>query len=249
MRGAPSEQVTTFDASRIIPADAGSTKPSRETTTSQKDHPRGCGEHAVALIGIVTRRGSSPRMRGAPHIAPCKRQKLRIIPADAGSTRSVRVEAQASADHPRGCGEHEDRRASRPAARGSSPRMRGARALFDGRTCQVGIIPADAGSTCCRASDRFAAGDHPRGCGEHDMVTTITEDNAGSSPRMRGAPHLYDETSNHSGIIPADAGSTPLLFCSSLITQDHPRGCGEHLRAYDVARVRPGSSPRMRGAL
>ena len=81
------------------------------------------------------------------------------------------------------------------------------------------------------------------------MVTTITEDNAGSSPRMRGAPHLYDETSNHSGIIPADAGSTPLLFCSSLITQDHPRGCGEHLRAYDVARVRPGSSPRMRGAL
>ena len=111
---------------------------------------------------------------------------------------------------------------------GSSPRMRGAQLKTIG-------------------SEKFNE-DHPRGCGEHDMVTTITEDNAGSSPRMRGAPHLYDETSNHSGIIPADAGSTPLLFCSSLITQDHPRGCGEHLRAYDVARVRPGSSPRMRGA-
>ena len=32
----------------------------------------------------------------------------------------------------------------------------------------------------------------------------------------------------HEGIIPADAGSTHLDSASIAVSEDHPRGCGEH---------------------
>ena len=50
--------------------------------------------------------GSSPQMRGAlPNIAVHTERK-RIIPADAGSTRSECCQDCQCRDHPRRCGEH-----------------------------------------------------------------------------------------------------------------------------------------------
>ena len=49
-------------------------------------------------------------------------------------------------------------------------------------------------------------------------------------------------------IIPADAGSTQAKHPKESDTWDHPRGCGEHVLAPDVADSVTGSSPRMRGA-
>ena len=75
------------------------------------------------------RRGSSPRMRGA-HVQAFDVALVRgIIPADAGSTRQSPACRAPSRDHPRGCGEHASRSWAILVARGSSPRMRGARAL------------------------------------------------------------------------------------------------------------------------
>ena len=70
----------------IIPADAGSTRRSDFQAERSWDHPRGCGEHA--LFGMVVPKcgGSSPRMRGARSVIRLKTIRLRIIPADAGST-------------------------------------------------------------------------------------------------------------------------------------------------------------------
>ena len=50
------------------------------------DHPRGCGEHDVARVIAVPRKGSSPRMRGAHVQALDVALVCGIIPADAGST-------------------------------------------------------------------------------------------------------------------------------------------------------------------
>ena len=65
-------------------------------------------------------------MRGAHVINDEDDWMLRIIPADAGSTRKlIQITAQVQ-DHPRGCGEHLTRRNRGKLQCGSSPRMRGA---------------------------------------------------------------------------------------------------------------------------
>ena len=65
---------------------------------------------------------------------------------------------------------------------------------------------------------------------------------------MRGALHPDINTWGCMRIIPADAGSTGNYRCSTIVDEDHPRGCGEHETA-SIRRVTlQGSSPRMRGA-
>ncbi len=49
---------------RIIPADAGNTFFLWRLGLLKRDHPRGCGEHAVCSRVLACPRGSSPRMRG-----------------------------------------------------------------------------------------------------------------------------------------------------------------------------------------
>ena len=49
------------------------------------------------------------------------------------------------------------------------------------------------------------------------------------------------------GIIPAYAGNTCSSNGGTPIGQDHPRVCGEHDSAKDIAALDSGSSPRMRG--
>ena len=65
---------------------------------------------------------------------------------------------------------------------------------------------------------------------------------------MRGAQRKKMSKDDEAGIIPADAGSTDMGMFRSVIDEDHPRGCGEHLLGLWVADMINGSSPRMRGA-
>ena len=92
-------------------------------------------------------RGSSPRMRGAPDRAGHAQDGHGIIPADAGSTRTLKSVSTPLWDHPRGCGEHIFSVGSQASTTGSSPRMRGALSLDLSFSAGVWIIPADAGST------------------------------------------------------------------------------------------------------
>ena len=73
---------------RIIPADAGSTFAWCAWLRAGRDHPRGCGEHGPLSLLARACRGSSPRMRGAQQGDRRERFCGRIIPADAGSTRT-----------------------------------------------------------------------------------------------------------------------------------------------------------------
>ena len=127
--------------------------------------------------------------------------------------------------------------------------MRGARFALQDIPNRLRIIPADAGSTIHDWHYLSFTRDHPRGCGEHDMNTSISLSRRGSSPRMRGAPMRVRVCGLWAGIIPADAGSTQRAAPRRYLQRDHPRGCGEHAMLIRLGVLRSGSSPRMRGAL
>ena len=89
MRGARAQSHRDRLQGGIIPADAGSTDEPVPGPDPEEDHPRGCGEHMIGLVPWHVAQGSSPRMRGAQHDYALDSDPLRIIPADAGSTRCL----------------------------------------------------------------------------------------------------------------------------------------------------------------
>ena len=192
--------------------------------------------------------GSSPRMRGA-HQAGHHRHRVKgIIPAYAGSTNCCKPVRLAYRDHPRVCGEHFPRVEAIGDYKGSSPRMRGAHKPHLHAEGVEGIIPAYAGSTSGSRWPSSPTGDHPRVCGEHAEFAVDCAVDAGSSPRMRGAPGPGLFEGSVGGIIPAYAGSTRATSRPSAGTWDHPRVCGEHYGKTGFGAFLTGSSPRMRGA-
>ena len=86
MRGAPVPAAPHADRLGIIPAYAGSTSKILAPHSSQRDHPRVCGEHFNQPPKSLLVPGSSPRMRGARAGWCAARSAGRIIPAYAGST-------------------------------------------------------------------------------------------------------------------------------------------------------------------
>ena len=228
MRGALSGRVSFSLTDRIIPADAGSTSNHLNRTFSPWDHPRRCGEHLLSFTVPLQVTGSSPQMRGAQSGDFPARPVFGIIPADAGSTPPGDPHTCDHADYPRRCGEHQAACGGISRPRGSSPQMRGA--------------PGES------ATNVFRLRDHPRRCGEHFWGQKGLFPLIGSSPQMRGAPALRVAVITVDGIIPADAGSTLMIMGLSGTPQDHPRRCGEHIRAPALIPLRLGSSPQMRGA-
>ena len=106
MRGARARLRVCLGGMGIIPAYAGSTRPSRLSPSRWRDHPRVCGEHTPPRLRVVGWTGSSPRMRGARKAKSSNKKAGGIIPAYAGSTHELFSEAVPVWDHPRVCGEH-----------------------------------------------------------------------------------------------------------------------------------------------
>ena len=133
---------------------------------------------------------------------------------------------------------------------GSSPRVRGAESIFSTQLPRPGIIPARAGSRVSRIRGACRPPDHPRACGEQQMVIIKCENVEGSSPRVRGADDTTSAVGSGLGIIPARAGSSVSITCILLINskRDHPRACGEQAETITKLVLPAGSSPRVRGA-
>ena len=207
-----------------------------------------CGEHLSTVAVSDATTGSSPHVRGA-HGRQRGFGGLRgIIPACAGSTWQGYAIRPICRDHPRMCGEHRVRDVSFRRREGSSPHVRGALQSGRGRDVVRGIIPACAGSTCRGRAAGSRARDHPRMCGEHPRQRYFTTVQPGSSPHVRGAPVATSLNWPIGGIIPACAGSTNLGAFLMSRYWDHPRMCGEHLRAAEEGDGHTGSSPHVRGA-
>ena len=131
----------------IIPAYAGSTRLRSRAAMAIRDHPRIRGEHFVSSCPTGRVSGSSPHTRGALSTSNILRFTAGIIPAYAGSTKSMISVARVPRDHPRIRGEHTLKRSTPILTRGSSPHTRGALLIAKSLYRLVRIIPAYAGST------------------------------------------------------------------------------------------------------
>ena len=231
MRGAVPRQDVVAARLGIIPARAGSRRCRTPCGHATRDHPRACGEQADVFFGQPEERGSSPRVRGADGDIWVSDYSDGIIPARAGSRSLCTRENNQHRDHPRACGEQPRRSPTSPTPAGSSPRVRGAGGNADAQNMPRGIIPARAGSSRPRRRARTCGRDHPRACGEQSSHSHLMLSPVGSSPRVRGAVSPIGILWQLDGIIPARAGSREHGPHTMRLKRDHPRACGEQMRA------------------
>ena len=90
-------------------------------------------------------------------------------------------------------------------------------------------------------------GDHPRACGEQNVIFVRAVFNEGSPPRMRGTAHRRYKAVTRMRITPAHAGNRPICPFARSRLKDHPRACGEQQRLFRAVHGLLGSPPRMRG--
>ena len=131
----------------LIPAHAGSTSPPWRRCLPSRAHPRSRGEHNLGFCFELRDSGSSPLTRGARSVSGRGLHVFGLIPAHAGSTRSLWWRKCQRWAHPRSRGEHCSNSARRSRSAGSSPLTRGAPGGRSARGCSRGLIPAHAGST------------------------------------------------------------------------------------------------------
>ena len=170
----------------ITPACAGSTRSSRPDPRGRGDHPRVCGEYNRTAARHIAYLGSPPRVRGVRCTSIPNPTWFWITPACAGSTQYRTGIAGAMEDHPRVCGEYPSACDVSRTAAGSPPRVRGVHGYVEIREFKLGITPACAGSTPTVRSMRYCRRDHPRVCGEYNVMTTALQISSGSPPRVRG---------------------------------------------------------------
>ena len=186
-------------------------------------------------------------MRGKG-IVPCvQRARCGITPAYAGKSCRFLHPAQGFWDHPRVCGEKRTYRCRSDRRPGSPPRMRGkVNGILIGRLC-IGITPAYAGKRAPGTATTRRRRDHPRVCGEKMFCASASVLGMGSPPRMRGK--VYKEVCDklRFGITPAYAGKRVQIPEYLGGGRDHPRVCGEKIRAIFKMAFSLGSPPRMRG--
>ena len=249
MRGTRISRHVLLQRPRFIPAYAGNASGRSTTAARTTVHPRVCGERDAASRRCPNSRGSSPRMRGTPHVISRVATFARFIPAYAGNARRRHIAAGRRSVHPRVCGE---RLAAAPPgmpADGSSPRMRGTLIFVCLGELPDRFIPAYAGNASRADVVEAFKAVHPRVCGERSLKNYVVPQIRGSSPRMRGTPQYRALGKRFQRFIPAYAGnaSSPPSRISPRAV--HPRVCGERAFQVRCALACSGSSPRMRGTL
>ena len=110
-----------------------------------------------------------------------------------------------------------------------------------------GITPAYAGKSPCRWCSGVGPWDHPRVCGEKQLLGVCKKLFPGSPPRMRGKVFFQGNVFLHNGITPAYAGKSRRKWGERWLRWDHPRVCGEKKLLYSPDLFFRGSPPRMRG--
>ena len=149
---------------------------------------------------------SPPRMRGKVIVRSRNAVQIGITPAYAGKSARILKRRTEKRDHPRVCGEKSLVMRWMSRSMGSPPRMRGKAASANVGFRNLGITPAYAGKRRRRASRAKGQRDHPRVCGEKEVVEAEKEIDTGSPPRMRGKGPLERRGGGPAGITPAYAG-------------------------------------------
>ena len=134
----------------ITPAYAGKSSHQHGAGRWRRDHPRVCGEKAVAHIWWYSWIGSPPRVRGKAAFDTGHRQVEGITPAYAGKSILRMGMFAPYRDHPRVCGEKIHQPLPCRGARGSPPRVRGKVPYVSMAALAQGITPAYAGKSARR---------------------------------------------------------------------------------------------------
>ena len=151
----------------------------------------------------------------------------RIIPAHAGNSLAAHRCDLLVEDHPRTCGEQNTKKSRSKTKGGSSPHIQGTGEAETITVQMPGIIPAHAGNSGSGGHPTRRHRDHPRTCGEQDMIPATEIAPLGSSPHMRGTADGYESVEDNGGIIPAHAGNSPGRGFGLRWGRDHSRGFGE----------------------
>ena len=129
----------------------------------------------------------------------------------------------------------------------SPPRMRG-KAKNRCRSCPLTrITPACAGKRWSSKHIVDMLWDHPRVCGEKNVLRLMWICGMGSPPRMRGKVQVGDTGGDAGGITPAYAGKRLITTMMRNQLRDHPRVCGEKVLNTFIMVCHVGSPPRMQG--
>ena len=110
-----------------------------------------------------------------------------------------------------------------------------------------GSPPRVRGKVAERRHGYLFHGDHPRVCGEKQILKIIAKGQQGSPPRVRGKDASTGLADIVVGITPACAGKSRASTSSSRTAGDHPRVCGEKILEARHSPIRTGSPPRVRG--
>ena len=155
--------------------------------------------------------------------------RYRITPACAGKRIILHRDDAPSRDHPRVCGEKDNKKPAAPCSGGSPPRVRGKGDKLDKTFDEARITPACAGKSRKPSLRQRKRWDHPRVCGEKDPINDDADDLPGSPPRVRGKAVLILDDVPGVGITPACAGKRCADMSKFGTNGDHPRVCGEKM--------------------
>ena len=191
--------------------------------------------------------GSPPRVRGKVDICFVLSVAFGITPACAGKRKSRPAGARRDRDHPRVCGEKNQRTRPIQRNRGSPPRVRGKVNSWPWLVAITGITPACAGKSCRRPTRTPARRDHPRVCGEKVVYQHPRAARVGSPPRVRGKGGVGCLHHQCRRITPACAGKSLRIQTCAANAGDHPRVCGEKDLRTVPTFFKKGSPPRVRG--
>ena len=171
----------------------------------------------------------------------------RITPAYAGKSSAMSRIKSLCWDHPRLCGEKCNCTIYADFLSGSPPPMRGKVVMSGGHIGKTRITPAYAGKRTNACLPCRGILDHPRLCGEKQVLPCRRHSHEGSPPPMRGKVLRHTHTQNGFRITPAYAGKSAVCERFGFGCWDHPRLCGEKGRRSRGRTVDVGSPPPMRG--
>ena len=195
--------------------------------------------------GVLLESEIPPHMRGKD-VQPCRFcVGIGITPAYAGKSRGRWQWTTNRRDHPRICREKESGLNGKGRTLGSPPHMRGKGSERYAVQRQYGITPAYAGKSSIGGSPRSQHWDHPRMCGEKEMLYRTKAGKWGSPSHMRGKANLECHRIVFDRITPAYAGKMPPQSPPSGQSRDHPRICGEKSVSKVETKLMPGLPPHM----
>ena len=231
----------------ITPAYAGKRIHRQRHNQRREDHPRTCGEKLIPPLLGFGLTGSPPHMRGKGSVDFDLRHRVGITPAHAGKRKGHQRRVARGQDHPRTCGEKKKCFITTTSRSGSPPHMRGKVPEYLGGDRIMRITPAHAGKRLSQYSARTLTRDHPRTCGEKNIVRKASFDPQGSPPHMRGKGADLSGVTGATRITPAHAGKSSKMTHNYELRRDHPRTCGEKsCCGFHMASIL-GSPPHMRG--